>query len=173
MINPGLPSRLTSRSIPYFPVQFHHETLMTPITRDSKGSINKNVILQGQEPRLRLLRRPLFQILKHDTVSQNEKLLFDLLPLCYAVHRSAGAETTDATDREAQTMKKKMSPRKFGGIAISVTAVLLVLALVATGVMNYWSTVMDAVFGSPTIGSHPQPVRKTGIRTTTASTERA
>ena len=48
-------------------------------------------------------------------------------------------------------MKKKMSPKKFGGIFISITAVLLVFTLVATGIMNYWSTVMDAVFGSAEI----------------------
>lgn len=48
-------------------------------------------------------------------------------------------------------MKKKMSPRKFGSIFISITAVLLVAAIVVTCVMNYWSTVMDAVFGSAKI----------------------
>ena len=52
-------------------------------------------------------------------------------------------------------MKKKMSPKKFGSITITITALLLVLVLVATGVMNYWSTVMDAVFGSATISITP------------------
>ena len=52
-------------------------------------------------------------------------------------------------------MKKKMSPKKFGSIFISITALLLVFALVATGVMNYWSTVMDAVFGSKQITVTP------------------
>lgn len=48
-------------------------------------------------------------------------------------------------------MKKKMGPKKFGKIFIPITAVLLILCLVVTGVMNYWSTVMDAVFGSAQI----------------------
>ena len=52
-------------------------------------------------------------------------------------------------------MKKKMSPKKFGKIFIPITAVLLILCLVVTGVMNYWSTVMDAVFGSAQINITP------------------
>ena len=48
-------------------------------------------------------------------------------------------------------MKKKMNPRKFGMIFIPVCSVLLILSLVVTGVMQYWSTVMDAVFGSAQI----------------------
>lgn len=51
--------------------------------------------------------------------------------------------------------KKEMSAKKFGAIFIPIfipiTAVLLVLSLVATGVMQYWSTVMDAVFGGAQI----------------------
>ena len=43
--------------------------------------------------------------------------------------------------------KKKMSSKKFMAIFIPITAVLLVTAIVITGVMQYWSTVMDAVFG--------------------------
>ena len=42
---------------------------------------------------------------------------------------------------------KKMSSKKFMAIFIPITAVLLVTAIVITGVMQYWSTVMDAVFG--------------------------
>lgn len=52
-------------------------------------------------------------------------------------------------------MKKKMAPKKFGGIFISICSVLLVLSLVVTGVMQYWSTVMDAVFGSAQISVTP------------------
>ncbi len=52
-------------------------------------------------------------------------------------------------------MKKKMSPKKFGSIAITATALLLVLAIVASCVMSYWSTVMDAVFGSAAISITP------------------
>ena len=52
-------------------------------------------------------------------------------------------------------MKKKMSPKKFGRIFIPITAVLLILCLVVTGVMNYWSTVMDAVFGAAQINITP------------------
>ncbi|MCI8547177.1 MAG: hypothetical protein HFJ44_08165 [Clostridia bacterium] len=52
-------------------------------------------------------------------------------------------------------MKKKMSPKKFGGIFIPLCSILLVLSLVATGVMQYWSTVMDAVFGSAQISITP------------------
>ena len=48
-------------------------------------------------------------------------------------------------------MKKKMNPRKFGMIFIPICSVLLILSLVVTGVMQYWSTVMDAVFGSTQI----------------------
>lgn len=43
--------------------------------------------------------------------------------------------------------KKKMSSKKFMAIFIPITAVLLVTAIVITCVMQYWSTVMDAVFG--------------------------
>ena len=52
-------------------------------------------------------------------------------------------------------MKKKMSPKKFGGIFIPLCSILLVLSLVTTGVMQYWSTVMDAVFGSAQISITP------------------
>ena len=52
-------------------------------------------------------------------------------------------------------MKKKMSPKKFGGIFITVTAILLILCFVVSGVMSYWSTVMDAVFGSGKISVTP------------------
>lgn len=51
--------------------------------------------------------------------------------------------------------KTPMSAKKFGSIFIPITAVLLVLSLVVTGVMQYWSTVMDAVFGSATISITP------------------
>lgn len=44
--------------------------------------------------------------------------------------------------------KKKMSGKKFGAIFIPITAILLIFSLVVNGVMQYWSTVMDAVFGS-------------------------
>ena len=52
-------------------------------------------------------------------------------------------------------MKKKMSPKKFGRIFITLTAILLILAIVASCVMSYWSTVMDAVFGSAVIHVTP------------------
>ena len=52
-------------------------------------------------------------------------------------------------------MKKKMSPKKFGKIFIPIAAVLLILCFVITGIMNYWSTVMDAVFGSAEINITP------------------
>ena len=52
-------------------------------------------------------------------------------------------------------MKKKMSPKKFGGIFITITAILLILCFVVSGVMSYWSTVMDAVFGSGKISVTP------------------
>lgn len=48
-------------------------------------------------------------------------------------------------------MKKHWSARRFGGIWIPIASVLLVFALVVTCVMQYWSTVMDAVFGSASI----------------------
>lgn len=47
--------------------------------------------------------------------------------------------------------KKKMSSKKFMAIFIPITAVLLVTAIVITCVMQYWSTVMDAVFGEAKI----------------------
>lgn len=47
--------------------------------------------------------------------------------------------------------KKKMSSRKFMAIFIPITAVLLVTSIVVTCVMQYWSTVMDAVFGEAEI----------------------
>ena len=53
------------------------------------------------------------------------------------------------------SMKKKMSPKKFGGIFITITALLLILCFVVSGVMSYWSTVMDAVFGSGKISVTP------------------
>lgn len=43
--------------------------------------------------------------------------------------------------------KKKMGSRKFMAVFIPITAVLLVTSIVITCVMQYWSTVMDAVFG--------------------------
>ena len=52
-------------------------------------------------------------------------------------------------------MKKKMNPKKFGSIFIPITSVLLIVSIVLTGVMNYWSTVMDAVFGSAEIHVTP------------------
>ena len=48
-------------------------------------------------------------------------------------------------------MKKKMGPKKFGFIFIPVSAVLLGAAIAASSVMDYWSTVMNAVFGAPEI----------------------
>ena len=57
--------------------------------------------------------------------------------------------------KEIIFMKKKMSPKKFGGIFITVTAILLILCFVVSGVMSYWSTVMDAVFGSGKISVTP------------------
>ena len=48
-----------------------------------------------------------------------------------------------------------MSPKKFGGIFITITAILLILCFVVSGVMSYWSTVMDAVFGSGKINVTP------------------
>lgn len=44
-----------------------------------------------------------------------------------------------------------MSPKKFGSIFITISAVLLIFTIVAACVMNYWSTVMNTVFGSPEI----------------------
>ena len=50
---------------------------------------------------------------------------------------------------------KPMSAKRFGRIFIPATAVLLVLSLVVGGVMQYWSTVMDAVFGAASISITP------------------
>ena len=47
--------------------------------------------------------------------------------------------------------KKRMSSRRFMAIFIPITAVLLVSSIVITCVMEYWSTVMDAVFGEASI----------------------
>lgn len=47
--------------------------------------------------------------------------------------------------------KKKMSSKKFMAIFIPITAVLLATSIVITCVMQYWSTVMDAVFGAAEI----------------------
>lgn len=55
------------------------------------------------------------------------------------------------------TAKKKMSSRKFMAIFLPVTAVLLVTSIVITCVMEYWSTVMDAVFGEATISIDAAP----------------
>lgn len=49
---------------------------------------------------------------------------------------------------EEAAMKKKRNNRKFIGISISVASILLVFSIVVTCVMQYWSTVMDAVFGN-------------------------
>ena len=53
--------------------------------------------------------------------------------------------------------KKKMSSRKFMAIFIPITAVLLVTSIVITCVMEYWSTVMDAVFGEASISIEAAP----------------
>ena len=42
--NPGLSGKLPIRSIPYSSIQFHHETLITSIAKDFKGSITLLVI---------------------------------------------------------------------------------------------------------------------------------
>ncbi len=55
------------------------------------------------------------------------------------------------------TAKKKMSSRKFMAIFLPITAVLLVTSIVITCVMEYWSTVMDAVFGEATISIDAAP----------------
>lgn len=55
------------------------------------------------------------------------------------------------------TAKKKMSSRKFMAIFLPVTAVLLVTSIVITCVMEYWSTVMDAVFGEASISINAAP----------------
>lgn len=51
--------------------------------------------------------------------------------------------------------KKKMSSRRFMAIFLPITAVLLATSIVITCVMEYWSTVMDAVFGEATISIQP------------------
>ncbi len=48
-----------------------------------------------------------------------------------------------------------MSARKFRAIFLPVTAVLLATAIAVTCVMEYWSTVMDAVFGSAQVSTIP------------------
>ena len=48
-----------------------------------------------------------------------------------------------------------MSARKFRVIFLPVTAVLLATAIAVTCVMEYWSTVMDAVFGSAQVSTIP------------------
>ena len=53
--------------------------------------------------------------------------------------------------------KKKMSSRKFMAIFLPVTAVLLITSIVITCVMEYWSTVMDAVFGEAKISIEAAP----------------
>ncbi|WP_432630180.1 glycoside hydrolase family 3 C-terminal domain-containing protein [Brotaphodocola sp.] len=45
-------------------------------------------------------------------------------------------------------MKKKKNNRKYITISMSIASLLLVFSMVVTGVMQYWSTVMDAVFGN-------------------------
>lgn len=44
--------------------------------------------------------------------------------------------------------KKKMSNRKFTAIFLPIAVILLSACIVVSGVMEYWSTVMDAAFGS-------------------------
>ena len=51
--------------------------------------------------------------------------------------------------------KKRMSSRRFMAIFIPITAVLLVSSIVITCVMEYWSTVMDAVFGEASVSIQP------------------
>ena len=53
--------------------------------------------------------------------------------------------------------KKKMSSRKFMAIFLPITAVLLASSIVITCVMEYWSTVMDAVFGEATVSTKAAP----------------
>ena len=53
--------------------------------------------------------------------------------------------------------KKKMSSRRFMAIFMPVTAVLLATSIVITCVMEYWSTVMDAVFGEADISIAAAP----------------
>lgn len=53
--------------------------------------------------------------------------------------------------------KKKMSSRRFMAIFMPVTAVLLATSIVITCVMEYWSTVMDAVFGEASISIKAAP----------------
>ena len=53
--------------------------------------------------------------------------------------------------------KKKMSSRRFMAIFLPVTAVLLATSIVITCVMEYWSTVMDAVFGEADISIAAAP----------------
>lgn len=60
-----------------------------------------------------------------------------------------------------------MSARKFRAIFLPATAVLLATAIAVTCVMEYWSTVMDAVFGSAQVSTIPPRERRTGIPTTT------
>lgn len=50
-----------------------------------------------------------------------------------------------------EKQKAKMTGKRFGRIFIPLTAILLVVALVLSYVMQYWSTVMDAVFGGSSI----------------------
>lgn len=53
--------------------------------------------------------------------------------------------------------KKKMSSRRFMAVFLPITAVLLATSIVITCVMEYWSTVMDAVFGDAKISISAAP----------------
>ena len=45
-------------------------------------------------------------------------------------------------------MKKKRNNRRYITVSMSIASLLLIFSIVVTGVMQYWSTVMDAVFGT-------------------------
>jgi len=96
----------------------------------------------------------LFQILKQPLVSKKENLLRSQLPVCYYYLKSQRPWPWNTGGMHYEK-KRPMSAKKFGRIFIPVTAVLLVLSLVVSGVMQYWSTVMDTVFGAAPISITP------------------